>query len=227
MKFFYLLIAVLAITYLFSFTSVFAIPCDNSVQITLCNPVEKPSGGTPGKSATNIVQLAVKIIYILGGFSTLLPIIAVTYSGFSMVIAQGNEEAISRAKTSLTWAVVGFMISILSFVIVGATLNLMGVTLPDPMAALSGKQSDVINPLGSQVNSFPAFVTGLLVNFLQFAGIVAVIFIVISGFRYILSAGNEEQARTAKTSLTWSIVGVVVILLSYVIIKATAAIFGM
>jgi hypothetical protein len=51
-------------------------------------------------------------------------------------------------------------------------------------------------------------------------------FIIISGYRYVTSSGNEEQATQAKAGLRWSVIGIITILFSYVIIKSAAAIFG-
>jgi amino acid transporter len=51
------------------------------------------------------------------------------------------------------------------------------------------------------------------------AGLVAVLFLVIGGFRYITSAGNEETAEQAKKIITNAIIGIVVIILSFVIVR--------
>ena len=51
------------------------------------------------------------------------------------------------------------------------------------------------------------------------AGLVAVLFLIIGGFRYITSAGNEETAEQAKKIITNAIIGIVVIILSFVIVR--------
>ena len=48
-----------------------------------------------------------------------------------------------------------------------------------------------------------------------FAFVVAMI--IVGGFRYITSAGNEGQAEQAKENITKAIIGLVIILLAYVI----------
>lgn len=63
----------------------------------------------------------------------------------------------------------------------------------------------------------------ILQNILSFilaiAFIIAVIFLVIGGFRYIVSQGNEEGVEKAKGTITNAIIGIVVIVLAYVIIQ--------
>jgi cytochrome bd-type quinol oxidase subunit 2 len=54
---------------------------------------------------------------------------------------------------------------------------------------------------------------------LAVAGLVAVLFLLIGGFRYITSAGNEETAEQAKKIITNAIIGIVVIILSFVIVR--------
>ena len=51
------------------------------------------------------------------------------------------------------------------------------------------------------------------------AGILAVLFIIIGGYQYITSAGNEEQAEKGRKTLVNAIIGVALIILSYVIIN--------
>ncbi|HSW78882.1 MAG TPA: pilin [Candidatus Babeliales bacterium] len=44
-----------------------------------------------------------------------------------------------------------------------------------------------------------------------FAGIVAVVMIIVGGFRYITSAGNPESTKSAKNTILYAAVGLVVI----------------
>ncbi|TSC65711.1 MAG: conserved membrane protein of unknown function [Candidatus Doudnabacteria bacterium Gr01-1014_77] len=54
------------------------------------------------------------------------------------------------------------------------------------------------------------------------AFLVAVLFLVIGGFRYITSAGNEEVAGKGRATIINALIGVVVIILSYVIVQVVA-----
>lgn len=51
------------------------------------------------------------------------------------------------------------------------------------------------------------------------AALVAVLFLVIGGFRYIISAGNDDQAKGARKTIINALIGIVVIILSYVIVS--------
>ena len=62
-------------------------------------------------------------------------------------------------------------------------------------------------------------VTNVLQILLAIVFFVAVVFLVIGGFRYIISQGNEEGVEKAKGTLTNSIIGIVVVLLAWIIMR--------
>ena len=67
----------------------------------------------------------------------------------------------------------------------------------------------------------------ILINFLLWAvGILSVAMIIFSGFRYITSAGDAAKTKSAQTSLTYSIVGLIVAVLAWVIVKMILRQFG-
>lgn len=53
---------------------------------------------------------------------------------------------------------------------------------------------------------------------LLFVGATAVLFIVIGGFQFIISGGNPENIQRAKNSIIYSIIGLAIAVLSYVIV---------
>ncbi len=60
----------------------------------------------------------------------------------------------------------------------------------------------------------------LIINWaLGIAFLIAVIMLIYGGFRYILSAGNEEGAKTGRTAIFNSLIGIVIIVLSYVVVQ--------
>lgn len=83
-------------------------------------------------------------------------------------------------------------------------------------------------PSGGLKDSGPNPVTGVstatqlvirVINILlAIAGLIAVIFLIIGGFKYITSGGNEETAEAAKKTITNAIIGIVVIILAFVIV---------
>ena len=77
-------------------------------------------------------------------------------------------------------------------------------------------------PTGSIYNIISSTLSWLL----GILGFIAVIGFVISGILYLTAAGNEAQAEKAKNAMTYSIIGVIVALIGYVIIQAVNAWLG-
>ena len=88
-------------------------------------------------------------------------------------------------------------------------------------------QNDVTNGLSGLRRYFPSVafnsIPGLIVFIIQIllyiAGGVAVLFVIIGGFQYILSAGNAETATKGKKTVINAIIGIVLIILSYMVIS--------
>lgn len=60
----------------------------------------------------------------------------------------------------------------------------------------------------------------ILINFLLWTvGILSVVMIIFSGFRYITSAGDAAKTKSAQTALTYSIVGLIVAVFAWAIVN--------
>jgi hypothetical protein len=72
------------------------------------NPLE-------AKSVPELIAKLIRILFILTGLAAVIVIII---AGFRMVIDNGNETQVKKAKDAITWAIVGLVVSILAFSIV-------------------------------------------------------------------------------------------------------------
>ncbi len=54
----------------------------------------------------------------------------------------------------------------------------------------------------------------------KMVGLTAFVFLVIGGFRLVTAAGNDNDAQKAKTMIIYSIAGLVIVLLAYIIVAA-------
>ena len=87
--------------------------------------------------------------------------------------------------------------------------------LPQNIGCQPGQNCSV----GSDINSLIRTVINWL---LGIAFGVAVLFLIIGGFWYITSAGNEETAEKGKNTAINAIIGIVIIVLSYVIVNVVS-----
>lgn len=82
-------------------------------------------------------------------------------------------------------------------------------------------------PPATQFNSIASLFNLLVPTLVIGAGVVLLIMIILSGFSILQSGGNPEALKKAQKLLTYSIVGFVIIVISYVIVKLIKAIFNL
>ncbi len=78
----------------------------------------------------------------------------------------------------------------------------------------------------NQSQSLSELIVNVIRLMLLFAGIIAVVFVIIGGYWYLTSAGNEEGAEKGQKTITNAIIGIIVIVLSYVIINVIVNLVG-
>lgn len=78
----------------------------------------------------------------------------------------------------------------------------------------------------ASIECFPVIVGNVIFWLLILAGIVALVLIIISGFKFVTSGGEAKQAEGARKTLTYAIIGLVVVLLSFAIVATIAQVTG-
>lgn len=89
-----------------------------------------------------------------------------------------------------------------------AAIALLGLVLaPVAFAQFGGAPTPGGTFSGNLVTAIMRIINGIL----MFAGIVALIYLIIGGFRYIISQGDESQAEQAKNTILFAVIGLLVI----------------
>lgn len=86
-----------------------------------------------------------------------------------------------------------------------------------PAFSSAASSVTVNNPLGS--NDVQTIINNIVNAILGVVGLVAVAMIVYAGVLYTISGGEQKKLDTAKSTLTYAIVGLLVALLSYAIVN--------
>jgi hypothetical protein len=129
----------------------------------------------------------------------------------SIFTSQTKEIKINMRQNrllSLSVSVVLLVVTLLPSVILA-----QGVLPPAPY---NTRQSAGVLGGNQSVTSILFRVLDIL---LMFAGLVAVIFVIVGGYRYVTAGGNEEAVESAKHTILNAIIGVAVIILSYAILR--------
>jgi hypothetical protein len=69
-------------------------------------------------------------------------------------------------------------------------------------------------------------VTNLINYFLGFLGLIAVAFLIYAGVLMITAGGDEEKVGKARQIITYAVIGIVIILLSYTIVQFATSALG-
>jgi len=90
--------------------------------------------------------------------------------------------------------------------------SVMAFTTPGPTGF------DLKNPL--KYNTFDQLVDAIADIIIKIGSVVAVIFIIYSGFLFVTARGSDEQIIKAKSVFMWTVIGTAVLLGAAVIAKA-------
>lgn len=87
-------------------------------------------------------------------------------------------------------------------------------------AALSATPIKSVSDATGGESTLSGLILTIVDYFLGFLGLLAVIMVVYGGVTYVSSAGNDEAVGKAKKIIMYALIGIVVILLSFVVVKA-------
>lgn len=178
-----------------------------------------------GLSLGGLVSGFYQIGFFLASF---LAFIWFVWGAFQYIFAGGDKEKIAKARSRMTWAIIGLLIVLLAFFVaqfVGTILQpkpgqipLPGFTLiPTAYAAVDigeqfGLATEKTQNLGSGL--------GLLVKpAFSIAGLALVIYFLIGAFKWVSSGGDKEAVSGARKMITHAIVGFVLLMLAFMIFQ--------
>lgn len=121
----------------------------------------------------------------------------------------------------ITRLIVGFVM-VFSLYAVSPVTVAQSQTPSDGLRQLND-QSEGIEDLGINANSREDIVD-LIAEVIDWAlyisGAIAVIFVIVGGYRYLTAGGNEETATKGRQTVVNALIGLVIIILAYVIVNA-------
>ena len=159
------------------------------------------AGSQSGETlAVNFIRNAISIVrFVVGAVALIMGILY----GMALVFARGQEEAITRQKKNFLGVFIGFIILIISE-------NVANIFNPETATA---ERLIDFNAARDQLRNMVDYVKWLL-------GSVIVLFMTISSVKMVTAGGEEEEITKQKRNLTWSVIGMLVILLANNIVNA-------
>lgn len=146
--------------------------------------------------AENIIRIVRNVV---GGIALIMGILY----GIRLVISRGQEDIITKQKTNFLYALMGFMILIVSE-------NVAHIFNPE--RATTDQIID-FDAARDQLRDIVDYMKWLL-------GSVAVLMFAISSIRLVTAQGEEEETTKQKRNVTWSLLGLLTVLLASNIVNA-------
>jgi hypothetical protein len=107
------------------------------------------------------------------------------------------------------------MKKIAKIVFLVAFISLLAISIAGPVLALNVGPP----PTGVPTSNLVVLINQISSVILLLVGVVAVLFLIIGGFRYITASGVPEQVQAAKGTIMYAVIGVVITLLAYAVVQ--------
>lgn len=123
---------------------------------------------------------------------------------------------ILKQTLTLSWKTIALAIAAL-----GVALMPVVALVPNYASAQPQQADDIECPEGfrcGETNVAALFKT-IAEWALGVAFILAVVFLIYGGFRYILAGGNEDSAKQGRTAIFNALIGIVIIVLSFIVVQ--------
>jgi len=98
-----------------------------------------------------------------------------------------------------------------------ATTDIQGNLCAGTNFSLSGGDSSACNG-ATNTSNFENLLKKIINIFSAIVGVIAVIMIIIGGLRYITSGGDSSHVSTAKTTIIYALVGLIIVALAQLIV---------
>lgn len=84
-----------------------------------------------------------------------------------------------------------------------------------------------VTPEGvATLNCIPAVFQNVLNFAFGFAGVAALFFVFFAGFKFLTSGGDAKQVEGARQTLTYALIGLIIVILSFAMLQAISTITG-
>lgn len=107
------------------------------------------------------------------------------------------------------------------FVFASTPVLVSADSVSDGLSQLKDKAGDSLPTTSISDESTPSEIFAKIINVALGIGFaIAVIMVIYGGYQYIMSAGSEEKATSGRQTILYALLGMVIIIMSFVIVNA-------
>ena len=153
----------------------------------------------PETLITNVINWVI-------GIAGVVSAVYVVIGGIGYITSAGDPNKLQKAKTTIVYSLLGLAIVGLSLIISNSGRNII-------QAANTG--DDIKEPILNLLNSIIGFLS-----------VVSVIFIIKGGFGYMTSSGDPGKLKSAKDTILYACIGLIICVLSFAIVNWAIGVIG-
>lgn len=159
-------------------------------------------------AATTTDVLIATVGQFLIKISTALLVIFILWGALQLMTSGGSPERVEKGRKTIYWAILGFIVLLVAGGIGALIANILGRS-DVPIEGAEAVDAPITNfsELEGVLMNISRWMFGILMA-------LSIVFILYAAFLYIISQGNEERIKTAKTILIYAVVGLVVAVLA-------------
>jgi len=163
-------------------------------------------------AVSTLRELLVSVLTRLQTIIVILAIIFIVIGAILYMTSSGDEQRITRAKKTVTYAVIGFAIA-------AATPTF----LKEILIIFQNPGGGTPENLVSEALTVRQILVRVMQFLLSIVGVIAIISLVYGGSTYLTAYGDEKRIDKAKSIITYSIIGIVIALGALVIIRQVSS----
>lgn len=160
------------------------------------------TGGGVGLSALTLNVIIQNVIAFLVNLVGFLSVLGIVIGGILYIISPGDEKKASQAKRVITFSLLGLIIVGARLLFTEAVVTWLGLPITDPYFQ---------PPAGLSFTNIIIRTTAFLGNLIA---LLSTLFIIVGGFRYITSAGDDQKTAKAKQTIFAALAGLLIALIA-------------
>ncbi|MEX2054136.1 MAG: peptidoglycan-binding protein [Candidatus Colwellbacteria bacterium] len=178
-------------------------------------PVDPPTGNEGATTTFELVnplkagdigEVIAKVGEFLIYISTAVLTIFILYGAFQLMTSGGNPERVEKGRKTIFWAILGFVVLLIAGGVGALVADILGGSDVDGIAV---GESPISNFEG--VRAVLMTIARWMFGILMALGIIMVLY---SAFLYLFSGGDDTRISTARKTLTYAIVALVIAVLA-------------
>ncbi len=205
-------------------------------------PVPQPSGLRAPFNANDfsLGTLISEIMPFLFYIAAFLAFFMLINASLRWIFSNGNKETIAKARARITWAIIGLAVTILAFfisnfvkeVLAPKNIPITPLSKPPKISFVSTVHAAGPTDLSSQYgfgyfNTPGELISQVIPTIFGILGFALLIYTVWVGVKYMTSGGNKEEIAKARAMIMQAIIGIIVLMFSFLIIQfLLKALFG-